>query len=223
MKGWFARLRGRNGKPTPKEQIEAAVDAGAAGAEVVPKPRVVFDPPMPPYEYQPDPPLPPITHPVRDISQVGIDLLHKFEGCARFRPDGRYEAYPDPGTGAEPWTIGWGSTRNGLHGFVGRNTVWTKRQCDERFADDLRRVYVPEVLRALDGAPVTQGQFDALVSFHYNTGAIHRATLTRKHKEGDYVGAANEFARWNRAGGQVMRGLTRRRDAEAAIYRSDNR
>jgi GH24 family phage-related lysozyme (muramidase) len=217
MKGWFARLARRGGKPSPKEQIEAVVDAGVAVAEVVTKPQgetpIVRD----------NVTLPPITHPVRDISQAGIDLLHKFEGCARLRPDGRYEAYPDPGTGAEPWTIGWGSTRNGLHGFVGRNTVWTKRQCDERFADDLRRVYVPEVLRALEGAPVTQGQFDALVSFHYNTGAIHRATLTRKHKAGDYAGAAAEFARWNRAGGQVMRGLTRRRAAEAALYRSDGK
>jgi len=165
--------------------------------------------------------LPPVTHPPRDISQAGIDLLHEFEGCARLRPDGRYEAYPDPGTGGEPWTIGWGSTRNGLHGFVNRNTVWTKRQCDERFADDLRRVYVPEVLRALNGAPVTQGQLDALVSFHYNTGAIARSTLLRRHRAGDYAGAANEFARWNRAGGQVLRGLTRRRAAEAKLYRGE--
>jgi GH24 family phage-related lysozyme (muramidase) len=163
--------------------------------------------------------LPQITHPPRNISQAGIDLLHEFEGCARKRPDGLVEAYPDPGTGAEPWTIGWGSTRNGLHGFVNRNTVWTQRQCDERFADDLRRVYVPQVLKALDGSPVTQGQLDALVSFHYNTGAIARSTLLRKHRAGDYAGAANEFARWNRAGGRPMKGLSRRRAAEAALYR----
>ena len=162
--------------------------------------------------------LPPVTHPPRDISQAGIDLLHEFEGCERKRPDGLIEAYPDPGTGAEPWTIGWGSTRNGLHGFVNRNTVWTQRQCDERFADDLRRVYVPQVLRALGGAPVTQGQLDALVSFHYNTGAIARSTLLRKHRAGDYAGAQAEFARWNRAGGKVMKGLTRRRAAEAKLY-----
>lgn len=206
----------------------------AAAADVRAKPRVVYDPKMPPYEYQavtlPDNikaaneainALPPVTHPPRNVSQAGIDLMHRFEGCARVRPDGLVEAYPDPATGGAPWTIGWGSTRNGLHGFVNRNTVWTQRQCDERFEDDLRRVYVPQVLKALDGAPVTQGQLDALVSFAYNLGAdaLGRSTLLRKHKAGDYEGAAAEFVRWNRAAGKVMRGLTRRREAEAALYR----
>lgn len=155
-------------------------------------------------------------------SKAGIALLHKFEGLARLRRDGMVEAYPDPGTGGEPWTIGWGSTRGGLHGFVRRDTVWTRQQCDERFVDDLRRIYEPQVLKALGGAikATSQAQFDALVSFHYNTGAIARATLTRKHKAGDYAGAAAEFLRWNKAGGRVMRGLTRRREAEAAMYRS---
>ena len=167
--------------------------------------------------------LPPVTHPPRNVSQAGIDLLHHFEGCARKRSDGMVEAYPDPGTGGAPWTIGWGSTRNGLHGFVNRNTVWTQRQCDERFEDDLRRVYVPQVLKALDGAPVTQGQLDALVSFAYNlgAGALGRSTLLRKHKAGDYAGAAREFLRWNRAAGRVMAGLTRRREAEARMYRGE--
>ena len=167
--------------------------------------------------------LPPVTHPPRNVSQAGIGLLHHFEGCHRIRPDGMVEAYPDPATGGEPWTIGWGSTRNGLHGFVNRNTVWTQRQCDERFEDDLRRVYVPQVLKALDSAPVTQGQLDALVSFTYNlgAGALGRSTLLRKHKEGDYPGAAREFLRWNRANGKVMAGLTRRREAEARMYRGE--
>lgn len=67
-------------------------------------------------------------------------------------------------------------------------------------------------------APTTAHQFDALVSFHYNTGAIARATLTRKHLAGDHAGAAREFARWNRAGGRVLKGLVRRRAAEAELY-----
>ena len=71
---------------------------------------------------------------------------------------------------------------------------------------------------ALGEAPTTQAQFDALVSFHYNTGAIARATLTRLHRAGDHAGALREFARWNRAGGRVLRGLIRRRAAEAQVY-----
>jgi GH24 family phage-related lysozyme (muramidase) len=155
----------------------------------------------------------------RAISAAGIALIKRFEGCARLRPDGLVEAYPDPGTGAEPWTIGWGATgRDHIHGGrIGPGTVWTQGACDARLAVDLVR-YAADVLRALGDAPTTQPQFDALVSFHYNTGAIARATLTAKHRAGDTEGAAREFARWNRAGGRVLKGLVRRRAAEAEMY-----
>jgi GH24 family phage-related lysozyme (muramidase) len=123
------------------------------------------------------------------------------------------EAYPDPGTGGAPWTIGWGATGPG----IGPGTVWTQEQCDARLLRDLER-HAADVAAAIGDAPTTQGQFDALVSFHYNTGAIARATLTRRHVAGDHAAAAREFARWNRAGGRVLRGLVRRRRAEARLY-----
>lgn len=155
----------------------------------------------------------------RSIGDDGIALIKRFEGCARLRRDGLVEAYPDPGTGTEPWTIGWGATgldhRTGKR--IGPGTVWTQEQCDARLASDLAQ-YAAEVVEALEGAPTTLAQFDALVSFHYNTGAIARATLTRKHRAGDHAGAAAEFARWNRAGGRVLKGLVRRRSAEARLY-----
>jgi GH24 family phage-related lysozyme (muramidase) len=157
----------------------------------------------------------------RTVSPAGVALIKHFEGCARLRTDGLVEAYPDPGTGAEPWTIGWGATGpdhfNG--GLIGAGTRWTQAQCDTRLAQDLVR-YAAEVAAAIGSAPTTQGQFDALVSFHYNTGAIARATLTRKHVAGDRDGAAHEFARWNRAGGRVLQGLVRRRAAEVELYLS---
>ncbi|WP_296717748.1 lysozyme [Erythrobacter sp.] len=155
----------------------------------------------------------------RAVSEAGIALIKRFEGCARLRPDGLVEAYPDPGTGAEPWTSGWGATgRDHVQGGrIGPGTVWTQGACDARLADDLVR-YAADVVRALGDAPTTQPQFDALVSFHYNTGAIARATLTAKHRAGDTEGAAREFARWNRAGGRVLKGLVRRRAAEAEMY-----
>ena len=155
---------------------------------------------------EPDAPL--------QVSEAGLALVKRFEGCARRRDDGQYEAYPDPGSGGAPWTIGWGATGPG----IGPGTVWAQAQCDTRLEADLAR-HAAEVAQAIGGAPTTQAQFDALVSFHYNTGAIGRATLTRRHKGGDYAGAAREFARWNRAGGRVLPGLTRRRAAEAALYR----
>lgn len=161
------------------------------------------------------------TGPKRAIGAAGIALIKRFEGCARLRTDGMVAAYPDPGTGGEPWTIGWGATgRDHVHGGrIGPQTVWTQAQCDARLADDLSR-YAADVARALGKAPTTQAQFDAMVSFHYNTGAIARATLTQRHIAGDYQGAAREFARWNKAGGRVLKGLVRRRAAEAELYQS---
>ncbi|MFL0357349.1 lysozyme [Erythrobacter sp. GH1-10] len=151
------------------------------------------------------------------VGVEGTALIKRFEGCARLRRDGLVEAYPDPGTGGEPWTIGWGATGDGLHGRIGPETVWTQAQCDQRLEQDLKR-YAADVARALGDAPTSQAQFDAMVSFHYNTGAIARATLTRKHRAGDFEGAAAEFARWNKAGGRVLKGLVRRRAEEASLY-----
>lgn len=162
---------------------------------------------------RPDSPDP--VEPPRTVGAAGVALVKRFEGCARRRGDGQIEAYPDPGTGDAPWTIGWGAAGPG----IGPGTVWSRAQCDARLVADLAR-HAAEVASAIGGAPTTQGQFDALVSFHYNTGAIHRATLTRRHCAGDHHGAAREFARWNRAGGRVLAGLCRRRAAEAALYRS---
>jgi lysozyme len=70
-------------------------------------------------------------------------------------------------------------------------------------------------------APVTtQSQFDALVSFAYNVGlsALNDSTLLRLHKAGDYAGAKAQFARWDKNDGKVIKGLARRRAAEAALY-----
>jgi GH24 family phage-related lysozyme (muramidase) len=151
----------------------------------------------------------------RRIGPAGISLIKLFEGCARIREDGLVEAYPDPGTGGDPWTIGWGATGSD----IGPGTVWSQAECDSRLEADLAR-FASEVDRALGEASTSQAQFDALVSFHYNTGAIGRATLTRRHIEGDFAAARREFARWTRAGGRVLKGLERRRAAEARLYSS---
>ena len=158
--------------------------------------------------------------PPRQIGPDGIALIKRFEGCAKRRTDGAFEAYPDPGTGGEPWTIGWGATgRDLVHGGrIAKGTVWSAAECDARLENDLAR-YAAEVAAAIGEAPTSQRQFDAMVSFHYNTGAIARATLTKKHRAGDYEGAAREFARWRFAGGRVMRGLEKRRAAESSLYR----
>ncbi len=149
----------------------------------------------------------------RRIGPQGLALIKQFEGCARMRADGRVEAYPDPGTGGAPWTIGWGATGPDIR----PDTIWTQAQCDRRLERDLER-FAADVDRALGDAETSRNQFDALVSFHYNTGAIARATLTKRHREGNVQAAKREFSRWTRAGGKVLRGLIRRRAAEAALY-----
>lgn len=152
-------------------------------------------------------------------SKAGISLMHSFESCARKRPDGRVEAYPDPATGGKPWTIGWGSTTDETGEPIKPGTVWTQEQCDRRFEKDLSR-FEKGVLKLLGSCPTTQGQFDAMVCLAYNIGLenFRRSTLLRLHKEGEYEAAQGQFIRWNKANGKVMRGLTRRRKAEAALY-----
>lgn len=156
---------------------------------------------------------PPVAPGRRTIGPAGIALVKRWEGCARKRADGLFEAYPDPGTGGDPWTIGWGATGRG----IGPGTVWTQAQCDARLETDLAR-FAAEVSRVIGDAPTTQSQFDAMVSFHYNTGAIFKATLTKRHIAGDHAAAAAEFGKWVHAGGRKLTGLVRRRADEAALY-----
>ncbi len=143
----------------------------------------------------------------RTVGSNGIALLHKWEGL-------KLEAYPDPGSvDGNPWTIGYGSTGPGIK----KGTVWTKAQADARFAADLAS-FAAAVSKFIGDSPTTQDQFDALVSFHYNTGKIASSTLGRLHKAGDHAGAAAEFARWIYNDGKPMAGLKNRRADEARLY-----
>lgn len=159
------------------------------------------------------------------VSPRGMALIQEFEGLHRLRSDGMIEAYPDPASGGDPWTIGVGTTGPD----VKRGTVWTRQQALDRFASEVENKYAAGVRRLLGSAPTTQGQFDALVSFAYNVGldededtkaeGLGDSSLLRKHKAGDHAGAALEFAKWVNANGRRMNGLVRRRAAEAELYR----
>ena len=144
---------------------------------------------------------------MRHINAAGLALLKEFEGC-------KLTAYPDPATGGDPWTIGYGST--GPH--VKRGVTITQAEAERLLLADLDR-FEQAVTRYVT-VPLTQNQFDALVSFTYNCGqgSLQTSTLLRKLNAGDYAGAQGQFARWNRAGGKEMAGLTRRRAAEAELF-----
>jgi lysozyme len=141
-------------------------------------------------------------------SRACIDLIKRFEGC-------RLSAYPDPGTGGDPWTIGYGHTGPEVH----RGLVWTQAQADAGLALDVAR-FADKVEGLVGTAATTQGEFDALVCFAFNVGAgnLASSTLLRKHKAGDKAGAAVEFGKWTHAAGKVLPGLVTRRKAEAALY-----
>lgn len=148
-------------------------------------------------------------------SQAAIDLIHSFES---FKPN----AYKDPGSkNGLPITIGWGGTTDLDGKPINLGDVWTREYADRVFARDLAN-FSAKVTQHLGGAPTTQNQFDAMVSFAYNVGhaegGFKTSTLLKKHKAGDYAGAKAEFARWNKNDGKVMNGLIRRRAAEADLY-----
>ena len=96
---------------------------------------------------------------------------------------------------------------------------------DQGTADRLLKTglvsYENDVLKLVK-MKLSQNQFDALVSFAYNVGsrALSTSTLLKKLNAGDIKGAADEFLRWNKAGGKVLNGLPRRREAERALFLS---
>lgn len=141
------------------------------------------------------------------ISQRGIDLIKHFEGL-------RLKAYKDS-VGVP--TIGYGHTDG-----VKMGQEITEAQAEQLLKDDLARfeVGVQEVVRPLT---LTQGQFDALVSFAFNLGlgSLRSSTLLKKLKAGDVSGASFELQRWVYAGGQKLPGLVKRREAERALFVSD--
>ena len=137
------------------------------------------------------------------LSQRGQRLIEKFEGREKV-------AYLD---GGGVWTIGIGHTAG-----VKRGQVATDAQIECWFAEDVAKA-VAGVNKAVT-VPVTQNQFDAMVSLAFNIGvsAFSSSTLVRKLNSGDVAGAALQFARWNMDNGKVVGGLTRRRAAEADLF-----
>lgn len=146
-------------------------------------------------------------------SEKGIKNIKDFEGCS-------LTAYPDPGTGGSPWTIGYGWTHP-VDGKPIKPGMTIKQETADRLLKTGLVSYENDVLK-MAKVKLTQGQFDALVSFAYNVGsrALSTSTLLKKLNDGDIKGAADEFLRWNKAGGKVLNGLTRRREAERALFLS---
>lgn len=143
---------------------------------------------------------------------LAVPLVEQFEGL-------RLTAYPDPGTGRVPWTIGFGSTTDEQGRAIAPGTTWTHERAEARFRTQLAD-FGKGVDRLLDGKPATASQKAAMVSLAYNIGltAFARSTVLREHLAGNYAAAADAFSLWVKSGGKPMPGLVKRRAAEAALY-----
>lgn len=145
-------------------------------------------------------------------NQAALDLIKQFESW-------RADAYPDPAVGWNLPTIGFGHTTAAGPPTVSRGLSITRADGEMILMRDL--VAVEKNVADAVKVPLTANQFGALVSFTFNLGAgnLRKSTLLKKLNAGDYDGAAAEFGKWNKAAGKVMAGLTRRRAAEAALFR----
>lgn len=142
------------------------------------------------------------------FSEAGLQALTEaFEGC-------RLEAYPDPGTGGAPWTIGYGHTDPG----VCRGMVISREQADKFLRADIAGAEA--AVNRLVRVELNQQQFDALVDFAFNAGEHNLAGshLLACVNAGDFAAADREFSRWVFGGGHKLPGLVRRRQAEAAWF-----
>lgn len=142
------------------------------------------------------------------VSAKGLELIKMFEGFEE-------KAYPDPATGKDPWTIGYGTTVYPNGARVKQGDVCTPQQAEVWLWHYLNKVD-PKITTQL-----SQNQLDAVVSFIYNLGftSWFKSTLRRKINKNPLDPTIKaEFLRWNKAAGKVMEGLTRRRKAEAELY-----
>jgi lysozyme len=138
-----------------------------------------------------------------NISEEGINLIKKFEGC-------KLEAYQDA---VGVWTIGYGHTKN-----VHEGQVIKQKEAESMLVHELLE-YCHHVEKALE-VELTQNQFDALVSWTYNLGPtnLNRSTMLKVVNANNMSEVPTQIKRWNKAGGKILDGLVRRRKAEALMF-----
>ena len=138
-----------------------------------------------------------------NTSMEGLALIKKFEGC-------ELEAYQ---CSAGVWTIGYGHTK----GVAPGDSV-SQEEAEQMLVDELHEYesYINEYVTVA----LSQNQFDALVSWVYNLGPanLKASTMLKVLNSGEYEDVPAQMKRWNKAGGKILEGLIRRREAEACLY-----
>ena len=140
-----------------------------------------------------------------EYSKSGLQLTERFEGV-------RLSAYQDQ---AGRWTIGYGHTEG-----VQPGDSCTQEQAESWLAQDIE--WAASCVNRSVTITLSQGEFDALVDFVFNVGCgnFNSSTMLKLLNVGNYAGAAEQFNRWDRAGGQIVAGLLRRREAEVQEFNS---
>lgn len=150
----------------------------------------------------------------RAVNAAGIALIKEFEGC-------KLTAYKDA---VGVWTIGWGTTAAAKVGIspVAGMTI-TQAEADAYLEKTIAK-FAPGVSAAIRNN-VTDNQFAACVSLAYNIGVPRFAasSVVKWINAGDFDKAADSFLLWNKAGGKVLKGLVRRREAERALFLTPQR
>jgi lysozyme len=140
-----------------------------------------------------------------NISEEGLSLIKKFEGC-------ELEAYR---CSANVLTIGYGHTKG-----VEENQEITQEEAEEMLASELGEYegYINDMVEC----DLEQHQFDALVAWVYNLGPTNlgSSTMLKRLNANDLDDVPAQIRRWNKAGGKVLAGLTRRREAEALMFQN---
>lgn len=165
-----------------------------------------------------------------NISEAGVDLITSFEGFVPYPywdlalRNGKYEEWTggresDPVKGTV--TIGYGHTNlSDRPPRIVPGMRMTKPEAERVLREVLRDLYEREVKRLVK-VPLYQHEFDALVSFVYNVGGgnLGKSTLLRRLNKGEYDAVPAEFMKWTKSKGRELRGLVRRRRAEAEMWR----
>lgn len=150
------------------------------------------------------------------LPKAGVELIKRFEGC-------KLTAYPDPASGSEPWTIGWGSTKN-INGMPFRQgDKITQAQADTLLEDSLRQIYLPALSKIPYFSEMSPEQVGALLSFAYNLGANFYGaegftTISRHLRNKDWDSVPDALLLYRNPGSNVEEGLKRRRVAEGALW-----
>ena len=142
-----------------------------------------------------------------EISEEGLALIKKFEGC-------ELTAYQDS---VDVWTIGYGHTKG-----VEDGQEITQEEAEEMLASELDEYegYINDLVEC----DLEQCQFDALVAWVYNLGPtnLRSSTMLKRLNSNDLEDVPSQIKRWNKAGGKVLKGLVRRREAEALLFEGND-